>query len=149
VLAGALAGKSGLGLGRRLLGVQVAVRVGLELVHAVLGAEEVGLSLERQRLGLGLVDGHSAHRVGGTASHGQGDQGGEDHQPEDVEREILSAQFNGATLLVLGLLIIYEGIRRIIQPPYLGGTAVLIVALVGIVVNLAAAYTLSRATASR
>src|SRR3954447_14962167 len=31
--------------------------------------------------------------------------------------EILSAQFNGATLLVLGLLIVYEGVRRLIAPP--------------------------------
>ena len=31
--------------------------------------------------------------------------------------EILSAQFNGATLLVLGLLIVYEGIRRLVDPP--------------------------------
>jgi len=59
--------------------------------------------------------------------------------------EILSAQFNGATLLVLGLLIIYEGITRLIKPPNVGGSAVLIVALVGIVVNLAASFTLSRA----
>lgn len=59
--------------------------------------------------------------------------------------EILSAQFNGATLLVLGLLIIYEGITRIVNPPKVGGTAVLVVALVGIVVNLAASYTLSKA----
>jgi len=59
--------------------------------------------------------------------------------------EILSAQFNGATLLVLGLLIIYEGINRLINPPDVGGTAVLVVALVGIVVNLAASYILSRA----
>lgn len=59
--------------------------------------------------------------------------------------EILSAQFNGATLLVLGLLIIYEGITRIVNPPNVGGTAVLVVALVGIVVNLAASYTLSQA----
>jgi len=59
--------------------------------------------------------------------------------------EILSAQFNGATLLVLGLLIIYEGITRIVNPPNVGGTAVLVVALVGIVVNLAASYTLSKA----
>lgn len=59
--------------------------------------------------------------------------------------EILSAQFNGATLLVLGLLIIYEGINRLINPPDVGGTAVLVVALVGIVVNLAATYILSRA----
>ena len=59
--------------------------------------------------------------------------------------EILSAQFNGATLLVLGLLIVFEGIRRLIHPPAVGGTAVLIVALVGIVVNLVATYTLSKA----
>jgi cobalt-zinc-cadmium efflux system protein len=59
--------------------------------------------------------------------------------------EILSAQFNGATLLVLALLIVYEGIRRFISPPPVHGTAVLIVALVGIVVNLAATYTLSKA----
>jgi len=59
--------------------------------------------------------------------------------------EILSAQFNGATLLVLGLLIVYEGIRRLVSPPDVGGTAVLVVALVGIVVNLAAAHTLSSA----
>src|SRR3954471_16773972 len=62
--------------------------------------------------------------------------------------EILSAQFNGATLLVLGLLIIFEGVRRLIEPPDVGGTAVLVVALVGIVVNLAATWTLSRANRS-
>src|SRR3954454_11504603 len=59
--------------------------------------------------------------------------------------EILSAQFNGVTLLVLALLIIYEGIHRLINPPHVGGTAVLVVALVGIVVNLAATWTLSQA----
>jgi cobalt-zinc-cadmium efflux system protein len=59
--------------------------------------------------------------------------------------EILAAQFNGATLLVLGLLIVVEGIRRLVNPPDVGGTAVLIVALVGILVNLAATYTLSTA----
>lgn len=59
--------------------------------------------------------------------------------------EILSAQFNGATLLVLGLLIIYEGITRLITPPSVAGAAVLIVALLGIVVNLLATWTLSKA----
>jgi cobalt-zinc-cadmium efflux system protein len=59
--------------------------------------------------------------------------------------EILSAQLNGATLLVLGLLIVYEGIRRLVEPPEVAGAAVLVVALVGIVVNLAATLTLSRA----
>lgn len=59
--------------------------------------------------------------------------------------EILSAQFNGATLLVLGLVIVYAGIHRLVQPPPVDGAAVLAVALAGIVVNLAATYTLSRA----
>jgi cobalt-zinc-cadmium efflux system protein len=59
--------------------------------------------------------------------------------------EILSAQFNGATLLVLGVLIVVEGIRRLVEPPDVGGTAVLVVALVGIVVNLVATWTLSSA----
>ncbi len=59
--------------------------------------------------------------------------------------EILSAQFNGATLLVLGLLIVAEGIRRLIDPPAVEGGIVLVVALIGIVVNLAATWTLSRA----
>lgn len=58
--------------------------------------------------------------------------------------EILSAQFNGATLLVLGLLIIYEGITRL-APPAVAGTAVLIVAVIGIAVNVAPTWTLSKA----
>ena len=45
--------------------------------------------------------------------------------------EILSAQFNGATLLVLALLIVYEGIRRLASPPKVAGGAVLAVALGG------------------
>ena len=59
--------------------------------------------------------------------------------------EILSAQFNGATLFVLALLIVYESINRLITPPGVEGTAVLVVALVGIAVNLTATYTLSKA----
>jgi cobalt-zinc-cadmium efflux system protein len=58
---------------------------------------------------------------------------------------ILSAQFNGATLLVLGLLIVYEGIHRIIDPPGVEGGAVLAVALLGIGVHLVATWVLSSA----
>jgi cobalt-zinc-cadmium efflux system protein len=53
--------------------------------------------------------------------------------------EILSAQVNGITLLLLGLWIVYEGIRRLIEPPSVEGALVLVVAVVGIGVNLAAA----------
>ena len=59
--------------------------------------------------------------------------------------EILSAQFNGATLLVIALLIIYEAVRRLISPPDVPGTPLLVVALAGVVVNVAATATLARA----
>jgi cobalt-zinc-cadmium efflux system protein len=59
--------------------------------------------------------------------------------------EILAAAINGTTLLVLGLLIVYEGIRRLSDPPETEGAAVLIVALAGVAVNLAATWVLSQA----
>jgi cobalt-zinc-cadmium efflux system protein len=52
--------------------------------------------------------------------------------------EILAAQLNGATLVVLGLLIVYEGIQRLASPPDTEGLAVLAVAIAGIAVNLLA-----------
>jgi cobalt-zinc-cadmium efflux system protein len=52
--------------------------------------------------------------------------------------EILSAAVNGASLLVLGVLILIEGARRLFEPPDVEGALVLIVALVGIPVNLGA-----------
>jgi cobalt-zinc-cadmium efflux system protein len=57
--------------------------------------------------------------------------------------EILSAQANGVTLLVLALLIVYESIRRLVSPPAVEGSVVLAVALVGVVVNLVAARILA------
>ncbi|HEX3561526.1 MAG TPA: cation diffusion facilitator family transporter [Solirubrobacterales bacterium] len=59
--------------------------------------------------------------------------------------EILSAQINGVTLLLLGVLIIYEGVRRLIEPPDVEGALVLIVAVAGIGVNLLAARLLAGA----
>ncbi len=59
--------------------------------------------------------------------------------------EILSAQVNGITLLVLGVLITIEGIRRLVSPPEAGGLAIVIVALVGIIVNLLATWQLAKA----
>ena len=59
--------------------------------------------------------------------------------------EILSAQVNGITLLLLGVLIVFEGIRRLINPPDVEGALVLVVALVGIGVNLVAARLLAGA----
>jgi cobalt-zinc-cadmium efflux system protein len=59
--------------------------------------------------------------------------------------EMLSAQANGATLLVLAGLIIYEGVSRLINPPAAGGLAILIVAIAGIAVNLLATWQLVKA----
>ena len=52
--------------------------------------------------------------------------------------EILSAQANGLTMLVLGGLIVYGGIAHLVAPSNVDGAVVLPVALVGIVVNLTA-----------
>jgi cobalt-zinc-cadmium efflux system protein len=62
--------------------------------------------------------------------------------------EILSAQFNGATLLVLGVLVVVEGVRRLFEPPDVDGGVVLAVALVGVAVNLVATWVLASANRS-
>jgi cobalt-zinc-cadmium efflux system protein len=59
--------------------------------------------------------------------------------------EILSAQANGAALLVLGGLIVYGAVRRLVSPPDARGGAILAVALVGIGVNVLATWQLSGA----
>ncbi len=59
--------------------------------------------------------------------------------------EILSAQVNGITLLVLAALIAYEAVHRLIEPPGVDGGLVLVVALAGVGVNLAATAVLARA----
>ncbi len=60
--------------------------------------------------------------------------------------EILSAQANGVTLLVLAAFIIYEAIRRLVSPPEVRGGLILVIALLGIGVNVAATWTLAQAS---
>ncbi len=57
--------------------------------------------------------------------------------------EILSAQANGVTLLVLSVVIVIDAVQRLISPPSVDGLPMLIVALVGIPVNLIAARILA------
>ena len=59
--------------------------------------------------------------------------------------EILSAQANGATLLVLAGLIVYEAIHRLIEPPEVGGWTVVVVAVAGMLINLVATMQLRSA----
>ena len=59
--------------------------------------------------------------------------------------EILSAQANGLTMLILAVWLGIEAVRRLIDPPDVTGGLVLVTALVGIVFNVAAAWAMSRA----
>jgi len=59
--------------------------------------------------------------------------------------EILSAQANGAALLVLAAFIVYGAIRRLVSPPPANGGAILVVALVGIGVNVLATWQIAGA----
>lgn len=58
--------------------------------------------------------------------------------------EILSAQINGALLLVLAAVIAWEALGRLADPPEVVGGLVIIVGGVGALVNVAAAWALSR-----
>jgi cobalt-zinc-cadmium efflux system protein len=62
--------------------------------------------------------------------------------------EILAAAANGVGLLVIGALVAVEAIRRLLNPSSVAGGTVLIVALVGIVVNVVATYVLNQANRS-
>jgi cobalt-zinc-cadmium efflux system protein len=59
--------------------------------------------------------------------------------------EVLSGQANGAVLLVLGALVTYEGISRLVTPPHVTGGLVTVVAALGVLVNLVAAWVLAKA----
>jgi cobalt-zinc-cadmium efflux system protein len=119
------------------LALIVAFMIG-EVVAAILASSLALLSdaahmlTDAGALALSLVAARLAQRPAkGAMTYGLG------------RAEILSAQANGVTLLVLGLLLVYAGIRRLIAPPDVEGSVVLIVALVGVVVNLAATRALA------
>jgi cobalt-zinc-cadmium efflux system protein len=59
--------------------------------------------------------------------------------------EILSAQANGVTLLVLACVIVYSAVGRLFSPPDVSAWPMVIVALVGIVVNAGATLALAGA----
>ena len=98
-----------------------------DAAHMLTDAAAIGLSLWVVRL-------MASAREGGNLTFGL------------KRTEILSAQANGHTLLVLAFLIIVRGDPPdSSHPPPPGGTAILIVALVGIAVNLLATYQLAKA----
>jgi cobalt-zinc-cadmium efflux system protein len=62
--------------------------------------------------------------------------------------EILSAQANGITLLLLACYFVFEGVRRLISPHEVEGALVFVTALIGIAVNVAATWCISKANRS-
>ena len=59
--------------------------------------------------------------------------------------EIMSAQANGVTLLVLSAVLAFEALRRLLSPPGVTGGLVLATALAGVAVNFVAAWSISKA----
>ena len=134
VAADADRGKLAIALGLIVGFMAVEVTVGILASSLALLSDAAHMLTDATAIGLSLVAIRLAQRPAkGALTFGL------------KRAEILSAQFNGATLLVLGLLIIYEGVSRLVTPPAVAGTAVLVVALIGIAVNLAATWTLSKA----
>lgn len=62
--------------------------------------------------------------------------------------EILSAAINGITLVVISGIVAVEAIQRLITPPQVQGGPVLVVAILGVAVNLVAVWVLAKANRS-
>lgn len=60
--------------------------------------------------------------------------------------EVLSAQANGVTLLVVGALVTFEAVSRLLQPSSVNGAIVIAVSAVGMVFNAAATWSLGKAS---
>jgi len=128
---------------RRWLGVALTLILAFMAVEVVAGLLADSLALlsdaahmltDAGSIGLALVAARLAARPpGGRFTYGLG------------RAEILSAQVNGAALLVLAGVIAWEAVRRLGDPPDVEGLVVLVVGLVGAGVNVAAAWALSRA----
>jgi cobalt-zinc-cadmium efflux system protein len=121
-----------LGLNVALLLAELAVGVlanSLALLadaaHLLTDAVAIGLALFAARLAL--------RRPAGSLTFGY------------KRAEILSAQFNGLTLLLLGALVVAGGVARLLDPRAVDAGPVLAVATAGLLVNAGAALALARA----
>jgi cobalt-zinc-cadmium efflux system protein len=100
-----------------------------DAAHMLTDAVALAMSLAAARL--------AARPAAGVMTYGLG------------RAEILSAQANGVTLLVLSVVIVVDAIRRLVTPPTVDGVPVLIVALAGIVVNVVATQVVARGSSSQ
>jgi cobalt-zinc-cadmium efflux system protein len=128
---------------RRWLGVALALIAGFVVVEVVAGILASSLALlsdaahmltDAAAIGLALVAlGLAARPAQGRFTFGFG------------RAEILSAQVNGAALLVLAGVIAVEALRRLSDPPDVDAPFVIAVGLAGAAVNVGAAVALGRA----
>jgi len=58
--------------------------------------------------------------------------------------EILAAVLNGVTLLLIAIYIFYEAIRRFQNPPEIASTGMLIIAIIGLLINILVAWIMMR-----
>ncbi len=127
---------------RRWLGLAFAIVLGFMVVEVVAGVLAGSLALlsdaahmltDAGSIGLALVAARLAARpAAGRFTFGLG------------RAEVLSAQLNGATLLVLAGILAYSAAGRLADPPEVDGAVVVGVGAAGAVVNVAAAWALSR-----
>jgi cobalt-zinc-cadmium efflux system protein len=128
---------------RRLLGIALGLLLGFMVVEVVFGVLASSLALladaghmltDAAALALALLAATLAARpAGGRWTFGFG------------RVEILAAQVNGLTLLLFGVWILYEAVRRLIDPPDVDAAVVGLVAVAGIAVNVVVVALLSRA----
>ncbi len=127
---------------RRALFVALALLAGVMVLEIAFGIVASSLALLADAghmltdvfaLGLAIMAvGIASRPVGGRWTYGLG------------RVEVLSAQVNGISLLLIGVWITYSAARRLISPPEVHGGIVLVVAVVGALANIAAAAVLAR-----
>jgi cobalt-zinc-cadmium efflux system protein len=128
---------------RRWLTLALAIVLGFMAVEVVAGVLASSLALlsdaahmltDAGAIGLALVAARLAARPPrGPFTFGLG------------RAEILSAQVNGAVLLVLAGVIAWEAGQRLVDPPEVEGVIVVVVGLAGAAANVGSAWALSRA----
>ena len=127
----------------RMLAIALGINLGFMFVEVVIGIVANSLALltdaahmltDAGAIALALIAARLAQRSpSGSMTFG-------------LKRgEILSAQFNGLTLVLLAVWVIYEGITRLINPPDVEAGLVLWVGIVGLFANLGAAWALVKA----
>jgi cobalt-zinc-cadmium efflux system protein len=123
-----------LGLGLLLAFMAVEVVVAFLAGSLALLADAGHMLTDAAALGLALLAAWAAERpAGGRFTFGLG------------RAEILAAQINGITLFLVGAWIVYEAVRRLVDPTDVEGGWVAITALAGIAVNAGVLGLLARA----